>query len=412
MGNKTKNKKEEKVYLNFTGILYRQIGERVKDARKKLKATLDKVVVDETNKSGESCWIDKHILNNIENGKAEKKRNPYLLSSGHIADLSEKLNIGDKFQVVWGNEGDRKRFAKLILIAVLCNASEMNPFFPYHHSGYEELFKWAHNQSGFPKELRVYLACAEEYSYMVKMEEKICDATEIAPHDYPVITAEELKERINLFLENNYPFFYSEKNYNAYGILKNECDRDLNMLSDCLFNLMKHNYTFTKKFVQRIENFIQAKYFDRADLIEKMKDFYTSPSQYIHIVLSQNDSYFDFAAAFNSLWERNEKDFMDFFNRHIFKNDKIDNGLKVFQNRDFMAIIKSDEFYQLCRSIQVAEELTEPEAIISQDAYTAQFQYQVQKYVSKTKDGNIRMLDYLVAARKNIEGYAEEYFCF
>lgn len=418
MGKKTnntndKNKKGmEEVYLDFTAVLYPQIAKRVKNARKKLGCPLDKFVIDKTS---EYPWIDIHILSNIENGKAEKRRNPYLLSRAQISEISSKLGM-TKEELVWGSSEEEERFARLIIVTVLCNSSDINPF--CYYDSYKVLFDWAYNQVGLPEELNMYLACAIEYPYMTG--EEICDTTEITPAGHPAVTAEDLKKKVNEFFENKYGFFYNKENYDAYEILKKGYSEDLKKLSDNLFMLVLHDCKLAEKYAGHVVLGVHNNYFESDTFIEEIEKCYNNPSRYIGLAMDgKKMDYCYFVSAFDKFWERKGKDFMQFFDKHFFKNDKVEEGLRYFRNEDFMAVIKSDEFLRICEEIRIIEEFAEQEAIMSHNIYRSFFLYAVQKYTDYQKIKNEKekhdkshytldnALDYLLKSVKATKDFAE-----
>lgn len=401
----------KKMYLDFTAYLYPRIGKRIKGMRKKTGCTLDEFVSNES-REDDSCWMDKSILSRIENGVTEKRKNPYLLSSAHIGSLAEKFNI-TKEELVWGDREEQKQFAKIIIVSILCNSSNLNPFCCY--DSYEELFNYANKQEELTEELSIYLPNAEDLPYLTK--EKISDTTQITPAGYPTVTAEELKKKVDIFFENKYGFFYSRENHDAYDILKNEYHKELKTLSNLLFNLILHDYRFANGFARRAVALIQKRYLEEDKFIEKMTDFYASPSQYINLAINNKEKeYNDFAIAFIHLWERKEKDFMAFFDKHIFKNKKVEGGLKYFRNEDFMSIIMSDELFRLCETALIMEEFTEPEAVLSKNIIQNFYQLEVQKYITKQNskhgkvgEGDSNVLDYLTQNIIKTEEYADKY---
>lgn len=397
MTNKNNNEDKKKMYLDFTAYLYPRIGKRIKGMRKKTGCTLEKFVAIESSKDGKT-WMDKSILSRIENGVTEKRKNPYLLSAAHIKDLSDEFGITKK-KLVWGDRKEQKQFAKIIVVSVLCNASDINPF--CYYDSYEEVFDWANKQKELSEELSVYLPCAVELPDITK--EKIADTTQITPAGYPTVTAEELKQKVDVFFESKYGFFYSKENHGSYDILKNGYYEELKTLSNLLFNIMLHDYRFADGFVKRAVMLIQERYLETDKFIEKMTELYASPSQYINVAMDNKENeYSDFAIAFNHLWERKEKDFMAFFDKHIFKNKKVEGGLRYFRNEDFMSMILSDEFFQLCETALIMEEFTEQEAVLSKNIIQNFYQYQTQKYIvyqnskrGKVREGDSNVIDYL-----------------
>lgn len=411
--NNDKDKNENKnMYFDFTAFLYPKIGKRIRSMRKKTGCTLEEFVVNES-REDKKPWIDPSILSRIENGVTEKRKNPYLLSSAHIESLSKKFGI-DKEELVWGDREEQKLFARLMMVAVLCNASDINPF--CYHDSYQDVFDWANKQKELSEELSVYLPCAVELPNIIK--EKIADTTPITPVGYPTVTAEELKQKVDVFLESKYGFFYSKENQEAYDILKNGYYEELKTLSNLLFNLMLHNYRFADGFARRAVMFIQGRYFEEGKFVEEMKDFYANPSRYVNFAMDNKEQeYSDFVIAFNHLWERKEKDFMAFFDKHIFKNEKVDGGLKYFRNEDFMSIIISNEFFQLCETTLIMEEFTEQEAVLSKNIIQNFYQYQVRKYIvyQNSKCGNVgegdsNAIDYLAKNIGMTKEYANRYF--
>lgn len=71
--------------------------------------------------------FDYSIINNIANGKAHPKKNPYLISSNLIAHLSSKLNFKDPLELLFGdyqNNGFPEQLFKHLLTDILFNGKQ------------------------------------------------------------------------------------------------------------------------------------------------------------------------------------------------------------------------------------------------------------------------------------------------
>lgn len=108
--------------LDVTQFLYHEIGDRVKAMRKRHNSTQQHFC----------CYtLDNQInisaLSRIENGKNDKHKNPYLLSSAQIGILCEFQNCSPSM-LIWGNNTEKEEFVKLLLLALLMNSDKITPF--------------------------------------------------------------------------------------------------------------------------------------------------------------------------------------------------------------------------------------------------------------------------------------------
>lgn len=105
---------------DYTNLLYKLIGKRIRKFRKEKKiAQID------------FSPLDRSTLSYIENGKTTV-RNPYFMNAGHISDVLERLQVCDinltATELVWGATSEKIYYLKMIVLALLFNGSGKNPF--------------------------------------------------------------------------------------------------------------------------------------------------------------------------------------------------------------------------------------------------------------------------------------------
>lgn len=94
-----------KLIEEVTNQVYEKIAKRVLNRKKELKKTREQIT--DTNVQ---------LLSNIMHNKRIKTRNPYLLNSGIIYDIKEKLNFKSSYVLIWGKDKELDSILKILFI--------------------------------------------------------------------------------------------------------------------------------------------------------------------------------------------------------------------------------------------------------------------------------------------------------
>lgn len=372
--------------MNYTKMLYKSIGNRIKLKRSSTTVTVENKIVPATLDNLRD--MDNASLSRIQNGIALKRKNPYLMNYYQAEYLCEKLGIKMN-ELIWGKTEEQENFVKIILLAIMINGASyhdkiFNPFCYFEST--EELFEWAYKQSIIPGNLKQCILYALEV-HKVGIAK---DDYEIQIDDNSTITLKELKIQIEEICHSKYGFYYSKQNYDFFELLKSEHDESLEALSDILFNQLMHDYKFSSSFTERVSNRIFNQDYDitprifdleQVPILDNADSLLLHPSRFILEAIDyRNEYYASFIYAFNSLWQRSKNAYMDYFNKSIFQNPIINKiSLKAFQDKDFDRIIKSDTFYDLCNITSVIDEYINPESILSKNYFRLMIQATIQK---------------------------------
>lgn len=367
--------------LNYTNVLYKIVGNRIKKIRNAKHLSQRQIDMDK------HILISTSILSRAESGNAQIGRNPYLLNESHIKTLCQLFKI-TPYELTWGTLEEQENFVKFLLLSILLNGNTFNPFV-YFDSSFE-LYKWLYTQKEISEELTVYLYCAiEVYSQNpkcpkpTKIKPKPC--TEINQKEYPEIKLSELKSKVDSYLEETYSFFYNEKNFEYYKLLleekekpyiKPQFDKDLLPLSNVLFRDLMHDYDFVVNFI----NCATPSHFTDNKIDDDIEQLLINPSKFILNALDYKENgYILFIKTFNSMWERRKDMLMPFFTQNLFANPILEeSGLKEFSVSYFDELIKSDEFYQLCNTANIIEEYTDPKTILAKNYFQQFIQSRIQ----------------------------------
>ncbi len=243
-------------------------------------------------------------------------------------------------ELIWGKECEREHFIKMILITILMNNKEANPF----EKG--DLNDWIQKEISFDPQWE---------------ENKGNELNQNALEHY--------------YLEK-YGFFINEKNYDQYLSLASETDSRYEKISNIILRIMLlSDYDFTRHFISHLINntinsvqpnpitedsipeAIQQTYIERTHRTQNLiENFIIYKGQYSMIMLDGHSAcYHEFISAFDNFWHAVKGEYFDFFNRKIFSkiNDSTEavNTLKILQNKDIEEVLLSDCFLDLNEKI-------------------------------------------------------------
>lgn len=319
--------------------------------------------------------IDRHILSHIENGKAYKKKNPYLLTEDQIIAISQ-LRKETPTSIIFGSEPEKEKTVKLLLMAIILNGAEYQEegksvqslYHPFINTKITKKERAKFVDAGCEKnkgtiEEEVTRRELEELSTL-KLKEFVSYCRYFINdnsadrllfldmiHHSDLVTEirdEELENYIKWF-ENNYAFFSSEKNLKDFNRLVNKFNPDFERPSNLLIKLLIGNSNFSKVFMRSLSYINQNTLFNTEVGLEEnyltIKGFIENRGRYGHLAMGFKDYRFPFFVnAFNEMWERNKKEFMDYFDQKFFGLDLNNNGLKRIDNNLVHNLIVSSEF--------------------------------------------------------------------
>lgn len=315
--------------LNIQNLLYKTIGDRIKNMMAQNGETLDTLE--------EKTGINKSMLSKISNGKTNKRRNPYLLSDTNIELLAEHFGI-EETELIWGTETEIEAFVKIIIIAILMNSDKLNPF---EHIKNEDFDKWIENENNTNSEKSYFEVDVSPYKYFINLE-----------------------------------------NAESYDKLENKFSSDLEDLSNkSLKILLQFDYHYAQYFINKILNrlpvpdieirhleippslsskinkgwedtFGKITYNNTHDLISQF--LFRNKGEYnIQILDNKGEHYKLFMIAFYKYWESCKDIYIDFFKKNIFSifSSTEKGKMKKLQNTFFHTVISSEDFNILTTSL-------------------------------------------------------------
>lgn len=339
---------------NFKKYFYKEIGSRIKKVREEMGFKQHEFVA---KLQEEYISIDRFMLSHIENGRAYKKKNPYLLTVDQIYVISKLIKKEPK-ELIFGNINEREDTVKLILLAIIMNGAKygnnesgkgefINPFVDtrVRKSDREKNAK-KKSEEVVQKNLKEFLRLS---AYFIKSEsgDRI-----LYLYNYFNSIVEIDEEVINecvTWFQKNHPFFASVKHFENMERLLNEPDKELEYQSNLLIKLLIGNNRFAQLFMQGLSN-ITHNQITVPDLVPEdfkipVKDFINNSNQFGGLAVDfKNAGFAIFVKAFTEMWERNNAIFMDYFNKHLFNLDLSEHGLKHVNDEFIHNLITSSEF--------------------------------------------------------------------
>lgn len=333
---------------NYKALLYKLIGARVRDYRLKNKEG-------KKPKKGLHRWsqvnidIDTSILSRIENGKADKRKNPYFLNGTQIGTLCDAFKISEA-ELIWGKEEEKKSFIKLCIISILIN--DNNPAF--FDGTFEEWVK-------------------EEWSYNPIEQKKLSNLAAID--------------------QKQFDFFINKENSTLYSLLDVSFEKDYEMLSNIMLHTLVQDSNFSERFFDHLINYTNNVSNEENSIEALLRNFITYQGSYALLILDRGGiDYHRFIKAFNKFWEALESDFMQYFDKKLFSIDIkfSDVGLKPLSNQFFHEIFRSQEFIELNKQTLLLSEYIEKDSIISslKMRFKMMHAIQVNRY-SETQDTSL-----------------------
>lgn len=340
--------------LNFNNYLYKEIGSRIKKVREEMGFRQHEFVA---KLQEEYISIDRFMLSHIENGRAYKKKNPYLLTDDQIYVISKLIKKEPK-ELIFGDINEREDTVKLILLAIIMNGAKydknesgkwqfINPFVDtrVRKTDREKIAK-KKSEKIMQKNLEEFLRLS---TYFIKNEsaDRILYLYNYF-NSIEEVDEEVINECVGWF-QKNQPFFANIKHLENMERLLNEPDKELEYQSNLLIKLLIGNNRFAQLFMQGLSN-INHNQITVPDLVQgdfkiSVEDFINNSNQFGGLAIDfKNAGFVIFVKAFTEMWERNNAIFMDYFNKHLFNVDLSEHGLKQVNDEFIHSLITSSEF--------------------------------------------------------------------
>jgi hypothetical protein len=365
--------------LNFTELLYNNIGSRVKAMRKSRKESQERF-----------CYytlqnqINISALSRIENGKNDKHKNPYLLSSTQIEILCEYEKIRTS-QLIWGDDGEKEDLIKMLILAILMNSNKINPF------ENKELEEWA------ALETKINPNWENEIKNELSQDERI------------------------QYLKDKYGYFINSANANCYQMLDNHFEPAYEKLSNLILKLLLTDFKFSSSFISHLIQYTQnmagvRQGTTQTDSIKGLiRDFVTNNGEYSVILLdNKSKDYALFIVAFEKFWNRYKNAYLAYFDENLFSliDDTVGarNDLKYVQNPDFHSAFTTNEFIQLNEELLLLSDYDDSNSILTNMNFRLQLQQAMQMNLLADDKTDIAFLQCLNKIRITTSEQINQYY--
>lgn len=329
--------------INFKHYFYKELGNRIKKVREELGYKQYEFVA---KLQDEYISIDRFMLSHIENGRAYKKKNPYLLTNDQIYAISKLVKREPK-ELIFGNTCEREDTIRLILLAIIMNGVKnntgefINPLINIRirKKDREKLLK-KNSIELVQKNLEEFLRLS---TYFIR--------SALAYNIYN-LNEEVEEEIINVYVnwfQKEHPFFSNVEHFENMKLLLNEPDKELEYQSNLIIKILIGNNRFAQLFMQGLSNIIHNQV-TAPDIVPRdfkitIEDFINNTNQFGGLAVDfKNAGFAIFVDAFSEMWERNSAIFMDYFNKHLFNVDLTEYGLKQVNDEFIQNLITSSEF--------------------------------------------------------------------
>lgn len=356
--------------IDFSNLLFSLIACRIKERRKKKKISAFRFA--------DTLAVDKSDWNKVENCIIRKKKNPYLLSKTLIYRTSDALDITPE-ELIFGNTEEKENLVKLILLAVLLNKENTNPFLQ------EKLTDW------------------------------IVIERQIAPEFENRKDLKLNEEEFTSYINDKYGFWFDKNNHFLYELLNVKYETSIERSSNLLLKLLCSDYAFSSSFIKRLINenshtirllnSIDSNYLMEKGANETIEEFVLNKGNYSNLILDYySKDYKLFILAFNSFWRKYKSFYFDFFQKNLFSKvinppfmffnswggeeyvtDKVGElisdidlalkkypisklkltTLKTFNNQLLVDLINSTEFIELSEHLLFASEYRDSKSMLS-----------------------------------------------
>lgn len=459
--------------LQYTKLLYRNIGRRIKRLRNAKNLYQDGLLK-------HISYENKSVLSSIENGKAGKD-NPYLMSKSFMSGILKEFKISVK-DLIWGTREEQETFVKTLLLALIMNGDEDdkysgNPFF--YSEDYDELFHWAKKQKNADSALEQFVIAAvnlieqdidiskgtvytltrildsdanekllsleaeikkatDEYSQnkseenLLKMNKLLQQYTNLEQQlredgrlegGEDSLKGKKIQKQILDYFKKENGFFFDSDNKEDYDLLTKNADgtriyeKDYECISNLLLKgILNSSTAYTFSFIHRFCNLTRWEAIDNeALIIHRASEYIKDKGQYGLLALDfQERDYHLFIKTFNRFWDRKKEIFLDYFDENLFNMEISENtGLKIINDDLFHKLLTAQELTDLIRKSNVTDMLYEEEAVISSiyQLITLQ-QYIIMDKMLRCENENDKQsscYDYVINMQRQTREFAEKY---
>ena len=357
---------------NFTAVLYKTIGNRIRRKRQEAKLTQDDLYP--SNRS---------LLSQIESGIAKKKRNPHFINDSQIRIFSEHSEMRlTPYELVWGTPTEKTDLIKLWILSILLN-DKSNPFFD------GTITEW------IDKELK-YLPYRKRDSIYDNIEE----------------------------FTKTYGFFFIPERHKLYELLEPAFDSKYEELSHLILKQIMQDYDFSKHFINRLFNYsrninimlnfsIGTQTTNEDVATNTIENFILGKDSYGFIILDMDGiRYPEFLVAFTKFWNKVESTYMSYFEKYLFlkENVLLTEGIAVVNNNKIHDIFLSKEFIEMNKQLLLLPEYTENEAILSSLYLRFRFIFEIQKARVGKENWDKEFTDLFKEIRTYFEQECDLYF--
>lgn len=365
--------------LNFTELLYNNIGSRVKAMRKSRKESQERFCYHTLQNQ-----INISALSRIENGKNDKHKNPYLLSSTQIEILCEYEKIKPS-ELIWGEDGEKEDLIKMLILAILMNSDKINPF------ENKELEEWAAFE------------------------------TKINPNWENEMKNELSQDERMQYLKDKYGYFINSANANYYQMLDNHFDPAYEKLSNLILKLLLTDYKFSNGFISHLINYTQNMAGIRQETTQTdsikglIRDFVTNKGEYSVILLdNKSKDYSLFITAFEKFWNRYKNAYLAYFDENLFSliDDTVGarNDLKFIQNPDFHSAFTANEFIQINEELLLLSDYDDSNTILTNMNFRLQLQQAMHMNLLADGETDMELLQCLNKIRITTSDQTNQYY--
>jgi len=349
--------------LDFETFIYKSIGERITNYRKKLnlkqEGFLSKLQVKH------HLYIDRHRLSYIENGNVYVNKNPNLLTVEQIKVFSEEMGC-DPIELILGDYREREESVRLFLLAIIMNSEKdkeeeyIIPFmdFVFRYKNSPELEELINRKSGKNKNRTITLKENEER----------------------YLHASGIMNGLNK-VEEKYPFFTSNRMYVKYQNILGVSSLRIELTSNLLIKLLMGDFEFASHYIRRMSSLCEL-----SGSNEVVYSFIENKGMIGGSLIGNKNSFYVFINAFENMWKRHKKMFMEYFEEHLF--NKIINAeikYKGINNELLNDVITDSEFSNL---VFLAIE-KDRFSIKTMDGHYLFYQHLLNRYVDKEIENSI-----------------------
>ena len=235
---------------NYTNLLYNLIGKRIRKLR---TGTNLRGKRDNFTRQLDFGFINGSTLSKIENGKASKARNPYFLNAGQICDICNALREQGKnispSELVWGTRDEKIDLIKMMVLAILLNDVERNPFMNL------TLSEWIETSDSTPQE--------QVKADMPEMEE-------------------------------TYRYFINPQNHMLFELLQTGFDKSYERISNVILKQLLMSEGFSACFTGYLKH---CSDYESQKYKALVKDYLMNKGSYSDFILDKNN-YLQFISAF------------------------------------------------------------------------------------------------------------------